>query len=312
MYGYQSPAAATRDGSSSVLLFGTSAPMQEVEHALCMLAPAEINIVVQGEAGTGKRAFAEALHRRSARAACPFYVLSLAGLPPAQAERELLGADGVEALARQTPGATLYLEGVERLAPALQRGLAHAAYIQDPIRGLRIITGCTMPLDELVRMGRFRRDLLARLGVLRLVLAPLRERREDIVAISEDVVHHWNQQAGSPRIVLGRAAMAELVGYSWPGNARELEQTLEAVLGTARGGEISAERIRAVLGRRPRRHAAPDVFPLRQLERDYIAAVLWNCNWNQSLAARRLGIGRNTLLRKIKSFGIGRTEEVAA
>jgi len=75
-------------------------------------------------------------------------------------------------------------------------------------------------------------------------------------------------------------------------------------LALSRGTEVTPERIRAVLGRRPRRYAAPDVFPLRQLERDYIAGVLSSCNWNQSLAARRLGIGRNTLMRKIKTFGL--------
>jgi DNA-binding NtrC family response regulator len=149
------------------------------------------------------------------------------------------------------------------------------------------------------------------LAIVRIALPPLRERREDIAVVADKVVGEWCEAAGAPRLGLSRLALAELTSYAWPGNSRELEQTIEAVLALSRGSEVTAERIRAVLGRRPRRYAAPDVFPLRQLERDYIAGVLSSCNWNQSLAARRLGIGRNTLMRKIKTFGL-RSEVVAA
>ena len=167
-----------------------------------------------------------------------------------------------------------------------------------------MIAGTSAPLEELTRLGRFRRDLFFRLAVVRIALPPLRERREDIAVVADRVVGEWCEAAGAPRPGLSRLAVAELTSYAWPGNSRELEQTIEAVLALSRGTEVTPERIRAVLGRRPRRYAAPDVFPLRQLERDYIAGVLSSCNWNQSLAARRLGIGRNTLMRKIKTFGL--------
>jgi DNA-binding NtrC family response regulator len=173
---------------------------------------------------------------------------------------------------------------------------------------VRVIASSTIELEDLVRVGRFLPDLYFHLGLIRLTIPPLRERREDIPVMADHFVRRWCEETKTRRIVLGRSALNELANYAWPGNARELQQTLESALATSRGAEISADRIRTVLGRRPRRHAAPDVFPLRQLERDYIATVLARCNWNQSLAARRLGIGRNTLMRKIKSFKLERSE----
>jgi transcriptional regulator of acetoin/glycerol metabolism len=114
---------------------------------------------------------------------------------------------------------------------------------------------------------------------------------------------------GAGAVGLSRLAVAELTSYAWPGNSRDSSRPSRRSWHVTRT-EVTPERIRAVLGRRPRRYAAPDVFPLRQLERDYIAGVLSSCNWNQSLAARRLGIGRNTLMRKIKTFGL-RSEAAA-
>jgi len=162
--------------------------------------------------------------------------------------------------------------------------------------------------EEAVRLGRFLPDLYAHLGLIRLTIPPLRERREDVVALTEYFVSRYCERGGLGGVRVARSALAELTGYAWPGNARELQQTLEAALALTRTGELTAERVRTVLGRRPRRHLAPDVFPLRELERDYIATVLVRCNWNQSLAARRLGIGRNTLMRKIKSFKLEKSE----
>ncbi len=310
---YQSGTAAGSAGATVTTeiqsMVGTSGPIREVERALGWLAAAEVNLLLQGEAGTGKRALAEAIHARSPRAAGPFFAVSLSGRADAEIEAELFGRDGGGGLIGAAGGTTLYLEDISSLAPRLQRRLARALRTAEPTRrSVRLIASTVIELEEAVRLGRFLPDLYAHLGLIRLTVPPLRERREDIVALTEHFVRSYCERTASPRITIARGAVAELTAYAWPGNVRELQQALGAALALTRGGELTAERVRTVLGRRPRRHAAPDVFPLRALERDYIATVLARCNWNQSLAARRLGIGRNTLMRKIKSFKLEKSE----
>lgn len=288
-------------------MVGTSAPIREVERALGWLAVAEVNLLLQGEAGTGKRVLAEAIHAQSPRGAGAFFAVPLSGRSETEIEVELFGRDGDGGLVA-TRGATLYLEDISTLTMRLQRRLARVLRGDPGRRGARIIASTLVELEESVRLGRFLPDLHAHLGLIRLTVPPLRERREDIVALTEYFVRRYCERTGIPGITVARTALAELTAYAWPGNARELQQTLEAALALTRGPELTAERVRTVLGRRPRRYVAPDVFPLRSLERDYIATVLARCNWNQSLAARRLGIGRNTLMRKIKSFKLEKSE----
>ena len=311
MYSYRMPDhAEPAAGMEPEMMIGSSAAMRDVERALARLATADVNLLLRGEIGTGKRVLAESIHRQSQHSSGRLPVLSLAGISEARAETELFGDEGSGGLVAQSRGGGLYLEHIETLSSRLQRRLVQALDTPGIGGDLRLIAGTTVELEELVRLGRFRADLYFHLPV-RVTIPPLRERREDVAAIATQFMKQWSERTGSPRVVLGRSALAELSNYSWPGNARELQQTLEAALRGARGADISAERIRAVLGRRPRRYAAADVFPLRQLERDYIATVLSRCNWNQSLAARRLGIGRNTLLRKIKTFGLDKAEAAA-
>ncbi len=287
---------------------GTSGPVREVERVLGSLAAAEVNLLIQGEAGTGKRVLAEVIHAQSARRAAPFHVVAIANRVEAQLELELFGTLGEATLRGDALSATLYLEDVAALSIRLQRRLLRALRADPGRRGARIIAATRTELEEAVRIGRFLPELYAHLGLIRLTIPPLRERREDIAALSEYFVRSYCERTGHAAVRVARSALNELTGYAWPGNARELQQTLEAALAQSRATELTAERIRTVLGRRPRRHVAPDVFPLRMLERDYIATVLTRCNWNQSLAARRLGIGRNTLMRKIKSFKLERSE----
>jgi DNA-binding NtrC family response regulator len=307
------PAQATGiDPDSGLLLAGTSIHMREMDRAIGDLAHADVNLIVHGEPGTGKRAAAEEIHRRGPHADRPFCALWLAGLTEAEAERELFGEEGAAARTARVAGGTVYLDAIESLPLALQRRLAVAIADGGAWSSARVVGGTAASLDEVVRIGHFRRDLFFRLGVVGLTIPPLRERREDIPVLAERLAAAWCKARGLALARLGGAAVAELTRAPWPGNARELRQVVDNALAASRDGEIRAERIRSLLGRRPRWLSPPEVFPLRQLERDYIAAVLASCNWNQSLAARRLGIGRNTLMRKIKSFGLGRPTEEAA
>ena len=295
-------------GGTTAFMVGTSTLIREMKCALDRLAMAEVNLLLQGESGTGKRVLAEAIHRLSPRGEAPFSALTLRRASEAQMQLELFGPGGDGGLVAQARGATLYIDGIAALSVRLQRRLVREVRAQDIRGNVRMIASTAVDLDELVRVGRFLPDLYFHLALVRLTIPPLRERREDIPSMADHFIRRWCAEAGKPRIALGRAAVTELTSYPWPGNIPELEQTLGTVLRLARGAEITAKRLHAVLGPRPSRPADPDVLSLRQLERDYIATVLGRCNWNQSLAARRLGIGRNTLLRKIKSLKLERSE----
>jgi two-component system response regulator HydG len=289
-------------------LVGRSAPLCALARAADDLGHAEVNLLIQGESGTGKCALAETIHARSLRADRSFAVVHLAERTEAEVRNDLFGGAGAGAIVTAPPGATLYLDGVEGLTADLQRRLLLALSSAGAWSRVRIISGANLALEEAVRLGRFRRDLFFRLGVLRISIPPLRERREDIPLIVEALVAARGAVTGRVPVVLDRGIVNELCADVWPGNARELDRMIDRLFEAAHGGAPRIEHLRAVLGRRPREQPMPDVFPLRELERDYIQAVLISCNWNQSLAARRLGIGRNTLLRKIKAFGFGKAE----
>ncbi len=307
-----SPDHALRPDSLSASLpawlAGRSAPMRALERAASDLGHAEVNLLLQGENGTGKRALAAAIHTQSPRAAGPFVYVPVAERTEAETRQALFGEDGPSALASEPPGATLYIDGIEGLSADLQRQLLLALNSAGSWSSVRVISGAHAPLEEAVRLGRFRRDLFFRVGVVRVSIPPLRERREDIPLIANRIVQERPSSEGGMPVSLDPAILAELAEDMWPGNARELEATLDRVLRAAHGASPRLDHLRAVVGRRSREQPPPDVFPLRDLERDYIHAVLISCNWNQSLCARRLGIGRNTLLRKIKAFGLGRAE----
>jgi two-component system response regulator AtoC len=292
-------------GTVMPAMVGTSAPARTLERALSGLASVEVNILLQGEPGTRRRALAEAIHRRGPRSAAPFVTLTLGGVPDTQLELELFGAeDGGSGVIAQARNGTLYLDGIEALPVCLQRRLAQVVRVADTHRNVRIIASTVLDLEHLVRVGHFLPDLYFCIAAIRLTVPPLRERREDIVCFAEHFVRVWCAETGAPRRGLGNAAVEELRRHRWPGNERELQQTLEEALRLGCGGQVQAGHIREALGRQPRPPARASLYRLCHLERDYIATVLAQCDWNRSLAARSLGIGRNTLLRKIRSFNL--------
>lgn len=290
------------DGDGTALV-GRSHAVRELRRALPVLAHSEVNLLIRGEAGSGKRAWAKAIHHQSPRSAGPFVVLDRSGLGADRVEAELFGNGGIHALATRSRAATIYLETTEALPARLQRRLLEALS-GDELDGVRIIAGTASSLAAQVRSGHLCHVLCQRLAVVEIAIPPLRERREDIAAIVEHCSQRWSETAGSAAIVLGDRALAELEAYSWPGNTRELVGVLEAVRAGACGRPITGARIRTVLHERPGALAGAEVVPLRQVERDYLCAALLRCDGNQTLAARRLGIGRSTLFRKLRELGL--------
>ncbi len=281
-------------------LVGTSATVRGFTHALPSLGRTEVPLIITGEPGTGKSEWAAAIHRQSNRAGEQFYVVSMSMLAEARLERRLFGESGRDGVLAQACGSTIYLAGIETLSPRLQQRLAQWLAVENA-GDVRVIAGSRVALDPEVRLGRFSRALFQRLALVQLTIAPLRERVDDVAAIVEDHLGHACSRSEQPPYALRESAFAELTAYPWPENVRELVGALTTVTREARTRTITGELVRRTLRTLARATPSLDVSPLERVESDYIAAALALCDGNQTLTARRLGIGRSTLLRKLKS-----------
>jgi len=292
----------------NLALLGNGPAVLSLRGALTTLGQLDMNLLLRGESGTGKQACAIALHRLGARRSHPFFTVHLDGMSEGRIYESLFGARGMTSLAARARLATVYLEGIETLSQRLQLRLA-AALAESDATSVRVLAGTGAVLDELVRVGRFQRALYDRLATIQVSLPPLRERREDVAIIAPAALERWAERTGIQGKTLGTGALAELEAYDWPGNVRELLCVLSVAYEHTRGPVISADRIRTELGARPRRHLAPGIAPLKQIEQDYLLSVMQRCGGNQTLAARRLGIGRSTLLRRLQASGYRRPDD---
>jgi DNA-binding NtrC family response regulator len=296
---------ATLDAHTAALA-GHSPGIQALRRVATALARSDVNLLIHGEPGTGKCAWAEAIGRQGGRGERPFIPLTLTGVAPERAGAALFGS-ATGAFGSRCRGATIYLEGIEALPFDLQQRLLEALSA-DEGDAVRIIGGSTCSLSEQVRFGRFSAALYHRLAAVDLTIPPLRDRREDIADIAERSIHDWSARTGAPPPILTDAALTELGAHTWPGNVRELARTIEVACASAPERPLSASSIRAALNGRLRTRTQVAVVPLRQLEADYICAALATCDGNRALTARRLGIGRNTLIRKLKELGLATRE----
>jgi DNA-binding NtrC family response regulator len=299
---FDGPRNGVRAGSAA--LIGTSTTIRGFKHALPSLAHADVPLIITGELGTGKSEWAQAIHRHSGRAGRPFHVVPMATLPEPRLERRLFGEPGKEGILAQGRGSTVYLAGVDTLSSRLQQRLAQWLAIENS-GGARVIAGSRTALDAQVRLGRFSRPLFQRLALVQLTIAPLRERVDDVAAIVEDALWHARTRFEDAPLLVRESALGELAAYGWPENVRELVTVLTTMQLETRTGTITIELVRTVLRRLAQRAHSLDVLPLERVESDYIVAALALCDGNQTLTARRLGIGRSTLLRKLKAGAPG-------
>jgi DNA-binding NtrC family response regulator len=299
------PIPAGGGHEAAAALLATSATVRAFQQALPSLARSDLNLIVCGEPGTGKRHWAQAIHDHSARHGRLFTTIRVSAFDEASLETKLFGGSGKDGALARARGGTVYLEDVEALTPRLQQRLT--LWIASTDADVRLISGTSNTLPDEVRFGRFSRRLYNVLAVVQLSIPPLRDRPEDIPAIVEYCLTHVK----SDEVVAIRDdALTELCHYRWPENTRELVQIVEAARAAAHGLPITGEVVRSVLGRRPLRNSALEIVPLYQLESEYIQIALARCEGNQSMAARRLGIGRSTLIRKLRAGG-GRNYQAA-
>ena len=323
-------------------MLGQAPAMQEVFRAIGRLSRSSMTVLITGESGTGKELVARALHRHSPRVAKAFIALNTSAFTADLLESELFGHEkgsftGADQLRRgrfeQADGGTLFLDEIGDMSPQLQtrllRVLAENEFYrvggQIPVRvDVRVIAATHQDLEERVRQGQFREDLLHRLNVIRIEVPPLRSRREDI---AELLVHYLSaaaQELGVEPKALTPEASAALSNFEWPGNVRQLVNACRRLTATAPGREIKVEDIPADLGGVPgaaklqdewtrqlthwaeKRLAAGETplldDALPEFERTLIRAALRQAQGGRQEAARLLGWGRNTLTRKLKEL----------
>lgn len=305
------------DNGSLALLAGTSAAVLQLRQRLSQVAEAyPAPVLIRGEPGAGHALAARALHELSPRAAGPF--VSLDG---AQAAGDPQGgglfADLAGTPANLSPaarGGTLLLERPGELAPALQARLlgwlqerrqAPGGVAIEPRAEARLLVSADSDLDAQVAAGRLRADLYYRLNVLELWLPPLRERPQDLGALSAAILARLAREQGSGPLRLSAAGLAALEQERWPGNLGELERRLRRAAALATGPELGADELcRAT----PGSPTAPPPAPgqtLAEVEREQIQRVLRECGHNKSQAARRLGLHRSTLYAKLRDLPVG-------
>jgi DNA-binding NtrC family response regulator len=289
--------------AESPVLAGTSAAVRALRVALDFLAPSHVDLFLSGEPGAGKREWVEALAHRAASGNAPVPVLRLNGKADEQVEAVFFPSNGGGTF---PPGTIVYLEAPDALPREMQLKLA--ARLQRPgPHALRVIAATDEDPDDLVRRGRLAATLHGALGVVHVRVPPLRDRRQDIDAIATQWIATRNRTNGSTP-PLPPDVVAVLAEHPWPGNVRELLAVLAVATAAHPGEPPSVDRIRAALGARTRDSRGPDVRPLARVEADYITTALERCGGNRALTARRLGIGRSTLIRKLKTLGFATAE----
>jgi two-component system, NtrC family, response regulator AtoC len=317
-----------------------SAPMRHLLDATARVAAKEITVLVRGETGTGKELIGSLLHAQSRRADGPLVRFNCGAIPAELAEAELFGhARGAFTGATQARagffaeanGGTLVLDEVGELPLTVQAKLLRA--LQDgeiqPVGSGRVervdvrIVACTnRDLGAEVRAGRFREDLYYRLAVVELVVPPLRDRREDIPALAHEFALRYAERFGAEEVRLAPALVARLASAEWPGNVRQLENVVARMVALGGGGELGPEALgggtdiargRAAVvahtadgdGTAPARDEPQTLREqLDALERSVIAKTMTAAGGNQSEAARRLGISRNTLTERLRRYEI--------
>jgi two-component system NtrC family response regulator len=302
-------------------IVGHSAPVRELCELIRRVAPTHATVLLQGETGTGKELVAQAIHDLSGRDGA-FVPVNCGSIPPDLLESELFGhtrgaftsahaaREGLFSFAR---GGTIFLDEISAMPAAMQAKLLRVLE-ERRVRAVgadrevavdtRVIAASNRALAQEVRAGRFREDLFFRLDVLSITVPALRDRVEDIAELAHHFCTTLSAVLGVPPLPLGHDDIRALQRYPWPGNVRELRNVIErslllsrlpgeSLLGVAAGAAAPVE----VSG-------MPLDWSLAEVEKDHILRVLAAARGNKSEAARRLGVSRKTLERKLKAWAV--------
>src|SRR5881628_746047 len=319
-------------------LVGRHPSMVRLYELIAQVAQTHATVLITAESGTGKELVARAIHRQSARRGQPFVAVNLAAIPDTLLESELFGHEKgafTGAHARKpgkfelAHGGTLFLDEVGTLRVDLQAKLLRALQEREIERlgggrtipvDVRIFAATNVDLRAAVRSRTFREDLFYRLNVVPLTIPPLRARKDDIPILVDHFLRKYSREFKKDVRGISRSALPALAAYNWPGNVRELENIIERSVALATHPVLQMEDLPFDLalhengpGRGDRDPSSLTLKEARdRFEQAYVLRALEHEDWNQSRAARRLGVHRNTLIARLAAWGIRTGDRSAA
>jgi DNA-binding NtrC family response regulator len=315
-------------------MVGQSAEMRKVSTLVSQIARTTATVLITGESGTGKELLARAIHRQGPRRERPFVAVNPAAIPESLMESELFGHERgafTGAFQRKlgrfelAQGGTLFLDEIGSLRPEMQVKLLRVLQEREIERvggthtiklDVRIITATNADLRQGVAAGTFREDLFYRLNVVQVNMPPLRDRRDDIAVLTDHFVRRYRQQFGKPVTGVAPEALSALADYAWPGNVRELQNVVERCVALAEGPLIRLSDLPLEFMIPDARVCAnaPGALDLEAAHDDFERQIVRRCldrvDWNQSEAARVLGMHRNTLKVKMARWNLKRSDAV--
>ncbi|MBF8254174.1 MAG: Sigma-54 factor interaction domain-containing protein [Deltaproteobacteria bacterium] len=311
-------------------MIGEAAQFRETLHLASRYANHDITVLITGETGTGKEVMAQYIHCQGPRANRPFVGCNMTAIPETLVESELFGyARGAftgadrnkKGLIEAAEGGTLFLDEIGDLAPAIQLKLLRFLETREYYKvgeasprtsDVRIIAATNRELEDAIKSTGFRKDLYFRLNSARIILPPLRERKEDIILLIANFIHQACQQYQTQLKKLSSSAKELLLDYPWPGNIRELKSVIESAAMVSNGDYITISDLPMNLQHYAAGHrdeiATKAIRNIEEGERSLIEDALRHTQGNKAKAAEALGISTRTLYRKIEKFAIARPD----
>ena len=304
-------------------IIGESGAIKKVLADVNRIAQSDATVLIRGESGTGKELVANAIHNASPRSGGPFLAVNCASLPETLLESELFGHEKgafTGAISRRlgrfelAHKGTIFLDEIGDMPGAVQVKLLRTLETRKIQRlgsgadievDIRILTATNRDLEARIESGEFREDLFYRLNVIPIVVPPLRERREDILPLTEHFIDKFSRKNNKSVKGITPKAKDLLLGYSWPGNVRELENLIERAIVLTPGDVLDIPDLDPFIANRPQ-NAGPgfEDLNLEHLEKLAIIEALKRTEGSLSKAAEMLGIHRNSIRTKINKYGI--------
>ena len=306
-------------------LIGESFQMKKIYELVHTVARADTTVMIRGESGTGKELVAKAIHINSSRKYFPIIPVNCGALAESLLESELFGHEKGAFTGAQfkrkgkfemADRGTIFLDEIGSISLKMQIELLRVIETKQFNRvggneliksDFRVIIATNEPLEELVKVGKFREDLYYRLNVFTIVIPPLRERRDDIPLLANFFINKFSNVMNKPLKNVSKEAMDFLVNYDWPGNVRELENAIERAMVVGKSGSIIVDDLPFHVSNN-NFDLDGDAKSLSSMERKYILKILHETSWNISKTAQVLDIDRVTLYNKINKYGLRKAE----
>ncbi len=302
-------------------IIGDSPRMRRVLDLIATVAGTDANVVIRGESGTGKELIARAIHSQSERRFFPIVAVNCGSIPETLLESELFGHEKGAFTGAQyrrkgkielAHGGTLFLDEIGDIPAKMQVDLLRVLEThrfhrlggnQEIASDFRLVCATNRDLEALIEEGGFREDLYYRINVFVIDIPPLRDRPEDIPALTSHFIEKYSHAMGKPVKGVSSEVEDRLVSYGWPGNVRELENAVERAMVVGRESSVQPADLPLPLTERV---PEPEGTTLAALERRHIERVLREEHGNITRAAAALGVDRGTLYNKLRRYGIER------